>query len=101
MNSTFYKLLDNTMAEVCRREPSYISSFPITLSHHRVAQRYAQHPTCNALLPDIVEQALIEGLGYFREKWSAAREPSPVADPMVEFLCDCIMDAACADQGLL
>lgn len=101
MNSTFYKLLDNTMAEVCRREPSYISSFPIALSHDRVAQRYTQQPACSALPPDTVEQALVEGLGYFREKWSAAMEPSTAADPMVEFLCDCIIDAACADQGLL
>ena len=59
------------MAEVCRREPSYTSSFPLALSHHPVAQRYMQQPTRSALPPDSVEQALVAGLGYFREKWSA------------------------------
>src|SRR5262245_61562512 len=101
MNSTFYKLLDNTMAEVCRREPAYTSSFPIAFSHQEVVRRYTQHAVCKTLPQDTLEQAVVEGLGYFGEKWTAAKQPSTIADPMVEFLCDCIVDAACADQGLL
>jgi pimeloyl-ACP methyl ester carboxylesterase len=101
MNSIFYKLLDNTMAEVCLREPTYPSSFPITVSYEGMVSAYAQHPLCNKLPPGAVEQALIEGLAYVTREWTKAKQASIAADPMVQFLCDCITDAFCADKGLL
>jgi len=49
MNSTFYKLVDNTMAEIWRREPTYASCFPITVSHEGMVSAYARHPLCKKL----------------------------------------------------
>jgi pimeloyl-ACP methyl ester carboxylesterase len=101
MNSTFYSLLDNTIAEVSRREPTYMSFFPLTVSHEGMASTYERHPLCNELPPGAAEQALIEGLAYVANGWTKATQPSTGADPMAQFLCDCIIDALCADRGLL
>jgi pimeloyl-ACP methyl ester carboxylesterase len=101
MSSTFHKLLGNTMAEVCRREPAYTSSFPITVAHEEMASAYAQYPLCNDLPAGAVEQALMEGLAYFAREWPKAEQASSGADPIAQLLCDCIVDAFCADQGLL
>jgi pimeloyl-ACP methyl ester carboxylesterase len=101
MNSTFYKLLDNTMAEVCRREPLFTSVFPITVSHGGMVKAYRQHPPCNNLPPEAMEQALTEGLAYIAKGWTKAEQVSTAADPIVRFLCDSILDAFCADEGLL
>jgi pimeloyl-ACP methyl ester carboxylesterase len=101
MNSTFYKLLDNTMAEVCRREPTYTSSFPITVAYEGITSTYSQHPLCDKLPSEAVEQALVEGLTYFSRVWTKSKEASTGADPIAQFLCDSIVDALFADQGLL
>jgi pimeloyl-ACP methyl ester carboxylesterase len=101
MNSTFYKLLDNTMAEVCLREPEYTSSFPISVPLEEMAPAYSQHPLCEQLPSGAIEQALAEGLAYVGKGWTKASEPSAAKDPVAQFLCDCIVDAYCADQGLL
>jgi pimeloyl-ACP methyl ester carboxylesterase len=101
MNATFYKLLDNTMAEVCRREPAYTSSFPIAVAHKEMASAYSQHPLCEKLPSGAIEQALEEGLAYVAKGWTKAKQPSTAKDPVAQFLCDCIVDAFCADQELL
>jgi pimeloyl-ACP methyl ester carboxylesterase len=101
MNSTFYSLVDNTIAEVSRREPTYTSVFPITVSHEGMASAYERHSLCNELPPGVVEQALIEGLAYISKGWTKAKQASTGADPIAQFLCDCIIDALCADRGLL
>lgn len=101
MNSTFYRLLDNTMAEVCRREPVYTSSFPITAPYHGMVSVYGQQPLCHELPAAAVEHALSEGMDYIVQKWGTAQPAEAKADPMTQFLCDCIVDAFCADQGLL
>jgi pimeloyl-ACP methyl ester carboxylesterase len=101
MNSTFYRLLDNTMAEVCRRDPSYISSFPLNAFPDGTAAAYAQHPLCNQLPPDAMEQALVEGLGYIARTWAQGAPARSGEDPVSRFLWDCIVDALLADQGLL
>lgn len=100
MSSIFYKLLDNTMDEVCRREPTYASSFPITVSHEGMVSAYAQHPLTSKLPQGAVEQALTEGLAYVGKSWAKANHASSGTDPIAGFLCDCIVDAFCADQGL-
>jgi pimeloyl-ACP methyl ester carboxylesterase len=101
MNSTFHKLLDNTMDEVCRREPAYTSSFPITVSYEGMVSSYADHPLCNQLPPAALEQGLAEGLSHVAKGWAKAKQASTAADPIAQFLCDCIVDALCAEQGLL
>lgn len=101
MNSTFYNLLDNTLAEVCRREPTYPSIFPITVCHEKMASAYRQHPPCNELAPGASERALAEGLAYVAKTWTKSQPASHAADPVGQFLCDSIIDAFCADQGLL
>ena len=80
MNSTFYKLLDNTMAEVCLREPAYPSSFPITVAHEEMASAYSRHPLCENLPPGGIEQALGEGLAYVAKGWTKAKQPSAAID---------------------
>ena len=100
MNSIFYQLLDNTMAEVCRREPAYTSAFPITVSLEGMVPAYAQHPLTHKLPQGAVEQALDEGLAYIARSWAKAKQASSGTDPIAQFLCDCIVDAFCADQGL-
>ena len=101
MNTTFYKLLDNTMAEVCRREPTYTSSFPIAVSMEGLVAAYGQHPLGNRLPPGAVEQALPEGFAYLAKGWKNEKKTEAGEDPVVQFLCDSIVDALCADQGLL
>jgi pimeloyl-ACP methyl ester carboxylesterase len=101
MNSTFYHLLDNTMAEVCRREPAYTSAFPMAFASKGAASAYAQHPLWDKLPPDEVEHALNEGVAYMTKGWTKATESSTGSDPVAQFLCDCTFDALCADQGLL
>jgi pimeloyl-ACP methyl ester carboxylesterase len=101
MNSIFYELLDNTLAEVHRREPAYTSSFPITVSYEGIVSAYAQYPLCNKLPPGALEQALVEGFAYVAKGWTKAAQASTEADPVAQFLGDCIVDAFCADQGLL
>jgi pimeloyl-ACP methyl ester carboxylesterase len=101
MNSIFYKLLDNTLAEVCRREPAYTSFFPINVSYEGMVSAYAQHPLCNQLPAGAVEQSLAEGLTYVAKEWARAKEASTATDPIAQFLCDSIIDAFCADQGLV
>jgi pimeloyl-ACP methyl ester carboxylesterase len=102
MHSRFYKLLDSALAEVCRREPTYISSFPMGVSHAaKMAFAYRQHPLCNKFHSETLEQALIEGLAYLRKSWTKSQPASNGDDPVTHFLCDSIIDAFCADQGLL
>jgi len=101
MNSRFYRLLDNTMAEVCRREPIYTSLFPMTVSREGVASAYQQHPLCDRLPLEAMEQALTEGLAYVAKRWVQSKQASTGTDPVACFLCDSIVDAFCADQGLL
>jgi pimeloyl-ACP methyl ester carboxylesterase len=101
MNSTFYKLLDNSVAEVTRREPTYTSAFPITVSYEEMVAAYAQQPTCSTLPQGLLEEALVEGLAYVARGWTKSRQTSDGSDPIAHFLCDCIVDALCASQGLL
>ncbi len=102
MHSKFYKLLDSTLAEVCRREPTYTSSFPISLPDAaKMALAYRQHPLCDKFHPETLEQALIEGLAYLCKSWTKSKQASNGDDPVTHFLCDTIIDAFCADQGLL
>lgn len=89
------------MAEVRRREPDYTSLFPITVSHKSMASNYRQHPVCAHLPAGVVEKALVEGLAYVAGEWPHSDQPTSVADPMAQFICDSIVDAFCADQGLL
>lgn len=89
------------MAEVCLREPAYPSSFPITVAHEEIASAYLQHPMCEQLPAGAIEQALGDGLAYVAKGWTRAKQPSAAKDPVAQFLCDCVVDAYCADQGLL
>ncbi len=100
MTSTFYKLLGNTLAEVCRREPAYPSLFPISVSRERMVSEYRQHPCGSELPVEAIDQALAEGLDYVAKHWES-KPVSDAADPVAQFLCDSIIDAFCADQGVL
>ncbi|HYM75983.1 MAG TPA: alpha/beta fold hydrolase [Candidatus Dormibacteraeota bacterium] len=66
-----------------------------------MVSEYAQHPLCKNLPSGVVEPALREGLAYVATGWTKAKQASTATDPMAQFLCDCIIDALCADQGLL
>jgi len=102
MNHMFYRLLDNTLAEVWRRESTYTSSFPMSFPH--VAERafqYRGHPLLNAFSLGALEQALTEGLAYFGKSWARSHVAVDGNELLLRFLCDSIVDAFCADQGLL
>lgn len=101
MNLIFYKLLDNTIAEVCRREPTYTSLFPITIPDQGAVSAYAQQCVCDKLPRETVENALNEGLAYLTKGWAKPSQPDAPMEPIVHFLCDCVVDALCADHGLL
>ena len=101
MSSIFFKLLDNTMAEVYEREPAYTSAFPITLSYEGTVSACANHPLCNKLPPGALEQGLIEGLAYVAKGWIEPKQASAGTDPIAQCLCNSIVDALCADHGLL
>jgi pimeloyl-ACP methyl ester carboxylesterase len=102
MNPQFYELLDITLAEVCRREPTYASCFPLSHPYAaKMAAAYRQHPLCDKFHPETLEKALIEGLAYFSRSWSRSEVPVLGDDPLVRLLCDSIVDSFCADQGLL
>lgn len=89
------------MAEVSRREPTYTSLFPITIPDEGAVSAYAQQCVCDKLPRETVENALNEGLVYLTKGWAKASGSDALEDPMVHFLCDCVVDALCADQGLL
>jgi pimeloyl-ACP methyl ester carboxylesterase len=102
INQNFYKLLDNTLAEVRRRDPAYPSCFPINLSHAaRLTQRYRRHPLFDRFPPASIEQALTEGVSHLGRLWPSSENPTPLDDPLLRVLCDSIVDSFCADQGLL
>lgn len=101
MEGIFHKLLDNSIAEVFRREPSYPAVFPVNLSREEMLTHALQVPLCSQVPPQAVEQACQEGLTYMAGRWPKSEEASTGADPVVRFLCGCIVDAICADQGLL
>ena len=101
MNSIFYNLLDNVLAEVCRREPNYPASFPITVCQEKMASAYRQRPPCDELASGESERALAEGLAYVARTWGKIQPATGAVDPVAQFLCDSIMDAFCAEQGLV
>lgn len=100
MDSTFYRLLDNTVAEVCRREPSYPSAFPITIGYEGLISEYQQCDFWNKVPSEVLEQAILKGFEYIAKGW-AVKETNNGTDPVGRFLCDSIVDAFWADQGLL
>jgi len=89
------------MEEVCLREPAYTSSFPISVSVPRMVSSYGQHAEGNKVPLQELEQALVKGLAYVAREWQPARQATSRDDPIARFLCDCIVDAFYADQGLL
>lgn len=101
MDTIFYKLLDNTLDEINRREPTYHARFPVTLaSPAELATTYFRHPLCFGFSQELKEQALTEGIAYFAKSWT--KEQSKDADdPVGRLLCESIVDALCADQGVL
>jgi pimeloyl-ACP methyl ester carboxylesterase len=102
MNPKFYQLLDRALAEVCRREPAYASCFPINPPDTtKMVFAYHQHPLFSKFCLETLEQALIEGLAYLLKSWTKVEQPDTGDDPLTRFLCDSVMDAFCADQGLL
>jgi pimeloyl-ACP methyl ester carboxylesterase len=102
MNQRFYQLLDNTLAEIWRRESSYTSSFPMSFSHvAEMASEYRRHPLLNAFSSNAVEQAFTEGLAHFGQSWPRSHVTVNGDELLHRFLCDSIVDAFCADQGLL
>jgi pimeloyl-ACP methyl ester carboxylesterase len=102
IHSKFYKLLDSTVTEVCRREPTYASRFPISFPPAAaMAAAYRQQPLCATFRSETLEEALIEGLEYVSRSWAKAERASTGDDPLAQFLCDSVIDAFCADQGLL
>ena len=106
MNWPFYNLLDNALAEICRRDPTYPSSFPINFSHpsrlsRTVTQRYRQHSLFNRFSPEAIEQALTEGVSHLCASWPASEMPTAPDDPLLRLLCDSIVDSFCAEQGVL
>jgi pimeloyl-ACP methyl ester carboxylesterase len=101
MHSTFYKLLDNALAEVCRREESYTSRFPVAISPEQMTPHYQQHPLGSQTSAAIIEQTLVKGLAYVGKLWKNSPPSASETDPVARVLCDSIMDAFWADQGLL
>jgi pimeloyl-ACP methyl ester carboxylesterase len=101
MKSTFYKLLDNTLAEIRRRDPSCTSALQATIYNEEIASTYRQHPACKQLTSEVIRQALDDGLKYVSQNMSISKQASIGIDPIGRFLCDSIVDAFCADKGLL
>lgn len=102
LGARFYALLDEALAEIQRRDATYLSRFPAGMpSTSPMATAYARHPMCAGYDAAIIERALVEGLRYFASA-GAVRGPSAGrSDPLARFLCDSIVDAFCADQGAL
>jgi pimeloyl-ACP methyl ester carboxylesterase len=98
----FYALLEETLAEIQRRDPTYLSRFPPAAPSISLAVAdYARQPLCAEYDVTVLERALAEGLRYFAAA-GALRRPSPgSSDPVTRFLCDSTIDAFCADRGTL
>lgn len=101
MTSIFYKLLDNTLAEVHRREPHYPSFFPISVLPEQMTARYQRHPYSGKLDAEVIKGALTRGFEHINKVWTRSEKAVNTADPIAQFLCDSIIDAFCADQGML
>jgi pimeloyl-ACP methyl ester carboxylesterase len=89
------------MAEIHRREPNYSSFFPITVSYEGMIPAYQQGPISDQLSPEAITQALTQSFEYIAQSWERSEKVSTASDPMAQFLCDSIIDAYCAEQGLL
>ena len=98
----FYALLEEALAEIRRRDPTYLSRFrPSAPSLSLMAADYVRHPFCAEYDVTAVERALAEGLRYFASAGAPCAPRAARADPIAGFLCDSIVDAFCADRGPL
>jgi pimeloyl-ACP methyl ester carboxylesterase len=101
MGMKFYGLVDEMLSEVHRREPDYLSRFPIGISDDvsEIAAKYAWHPLLAAYPTAAIEQAIAAGLAHIAKSSPTARRASGEDDPLTGWLCDGIVDAFRADQG--
>ena len=98
MERIFFQLLDNTIAEICRREPAYLSLFPIAFSREPITSSY---PLWDQLPSDAAGRALAEGYEYIARN-NQKGVPQCVTDQaMMDFVRGSVMDAFCAERGLL
>lgn len=98
----FYALLEETLAEIQRRDPTYLPRFrPGAPSISLMAAGYAHHPLCAGYDSTVIERALAEGLRYFACAGALGGAAAGCGDPVADFLCDSIIDAFFADRGAL
>lgn len=101
VTSLFYRLLDNAIAEVHRREPNYRSLFPISVLPEQMIARYERHPYSGKFAAEVIRGVLTRGFEHINKVWTQSEKVVGVADPIAQFLGDSIIDAFYADQGLL
>jgi len=104
MDSIFYSLLDNSIAEVLGREPEYPRLFPLAIHPRQMFSLASQFSLASKVPPRTIEQALIEGLEYITTRWpqsGATSAADNALDPIGQFLCGCILDSLCAARGVL
>jgi pimeloyl-ACP methyl ester carboxylesterase len=102
MGMKFYGLVDEMLSEVHRREPDYLSRFPIGIPEDlsEIAERYARHPFLATHPAAAIEQVIADGLAHVaRSSPTATRAAAGEDDPLTGWLCDGIVDAFRADQG--
>jgi len=101
MGMKFYGLVDEALSEVHRREPDYLSRFPIGIPDDvsEIAARYAGQPLLAAYPAAAIEQAIADGLAHAAKSSPTARRVSGEDDPLTGWLCDGIVDALQADRG--
>ncbi len=102
MRTKFYTLIDAALSEIIRRDETYASRFPLILnSPAALAEKYLTHPNCASLAAGDLERALEDGFAYLAKSWPAGSRASEDGDPLSEIFAATIVDAHCANEGIL
>lgn len=102
MGVTFKKLLECMLSEITRREPVYLERFPVGKPDlAQLAVRYSGQPLCSEFSLHVLEAAFDEGLAFFAGARNNGNHETNADDPVIQCLCGSIVDAFCANQGVL
>jgi pimeloyl-ACP methyl ester carboxylesterase len=100
----FHGLLDDALAEITRRDSSYLGRFDLVLPPLRkLVGRYLQHPLFASVSETAMQGALLSAIEHFRECGVSVTvlDVDGEGDPVATLLCDSIADAYAASVGKL
>src|SRR2546423_7976885 len=102
MGDRFHQLLHAALSEIKRRDSRFLSAFPLCIPDPSViAARYARHSQCARYTTDVLERAFSDGFSYLAQSLPNSTRTEGPMDPISEILCESIIDAFAADDGVV